>query len=60
MMEEANKGSSRPVPAYQVYVVIGFLRAQGCIEQVGRDGYRVAVGLSDKAGQAWAAAADEA
>lgn len=40
-------------PSYQVYVVIGLLREQGCVEQVGRDGYVIPADLPHQGSQLW-------
>jgi hypothetical protein len=40
-------------PSYQVYVVIGLLRKQGCVEQVGRDGYMIPSDLLQQGSQIW-------
>jgi len=54
----ANAHGQDPIPAYQVYVVIGLLRQEGCIEQVGREGYKFSPGLVEHAQSAWEKAAE--
>jgi len=54
IMERANAGACEPFPAYQVYVVIGFLRARRCVEQLGREGYQAPADFSERAARAWA------
>jgi hypothetical protein len=40
-------------PSYQLYVVLGLLREAGCIEQLGREGYRIPADISEKAETTW-------
>jgi len=54
----ANAQGHDPIPAYQVYVVIGLLRQEGCIEQVGREGYKFPPDLVGHAQSAWEKAAE--
>jgi hypothetical protein len=44
---------SETVPSYQIYVVIGFLRARKCIVQVGREGYDIPIDVSESAAAVW-------
>jgi hypothetical protein len=53
IIEQANAGSDDPVPNYQVYAVLGFLKAKNVIEQQGREGYLVSDGFESKAQQCW-------
>ena len=46
-------GRDEPVPAYQVYVVLGFLKDRGLLTQMGRDGYLAEGGLPILAATAW-------
>ena len=45
--------SSVSVPSYQVYVVIGWLRAHNLIEQIGRNGYQMPSNLVDEFEALW-------
>ena len=49
----ANAQGHDQIPAYQVYVVIGLLRQEGSIEQVGREGYEFPPDLMEHAQSAW-------
>lgn len=53
IIERVNNESSEIVPSYQVYVVIGFFREKGCIEQVGREGYHIGTDVNERARKAW-------
>ncbi len=53
IIERVNHEASEIVPSYQVYVVIGFLREKGCIEQVGREGYHVPTDVKERVRKAW-------
>jgi hypothetical protein len=53
IIEEANEGSDDPVPNYQVYAVLGFLKAANAIEQQGREGYLVPDGFESRAQECW-------
>jgi hypothetical protein len=50
---KVNESDEDQVPSYQVYIVIAFLRASGCIRQHGRDGYDVHRELVASARGAW-------
>jgi hypothetical protein len=54
VIERANAAAREAYPTYQVYVVVGFLRARGCVEQLGREGYEIPADLSRRAASAWA------
>jgi len=54
----ANAQGHDPIPAYQVYVVIGLLRQEGSIEQVGREGYKFPPELAEHAQVAWKTSAE--
>jgi len=41
IIDNINKESQSTIPAYQVYVVIGFLKDKDCIKQIGREGYSI-------------------
>jgi len=49
----ANAQGHDPIPTYQVYVVIGLLRQEECIEQVGREGYKFPPSLVEHAQSVW-------
>ena len=49
----ANESASANIPSYQIYLVIGWLRDAGCIERLGREGYRIPENISAKAQAAW-------
>lgn len=51
---KVNESDEDKIPSYQVYIVIAFLRAGGCIRQQGRDGYAIDRELPAKARGAWA------
>lgn len=53
IIEQVNNMESETIPSYQVYVVIGFLRAKKCIVQVGREGYNIPQDILDKARHTW-------
>ncbi len=53
IIEQLNHMGSETIPSYQVYVVIGFLRARKCIVQVGREGYDIPVDVYGKAEAVW-------
>lgn len=48
-----NRSSVIQIPQYQVYLVVGWLRRCNCIEQIGRDGYRIPADISRLAEQEW-------
>jgi hypothetical protein len=48
-----NRSSAVQIPQYQVYSVIGWLRATKQIDQVGRDGYRIPSSIQELAEQQW-------
>lgn len=58
VIDQVNLSDSQTTPNYQIYVVVGFLRAQGCIEQVGREGYRIPTDLCLEAAALWQAATE--
>lgn len=41
------------VPQYQVYIVVGWLAHHNCIEQVGRDGYKLPADIASALDQQW-------
>ena len=41
------------IPSYQTYVVLAFLRDRGCVEQKGREGYDIPVGIENDANALW-------
>jgi hypothetical protein len=49
IINKANEMQTEPVPSYQVYVVIGLLRENNCVKQVGREGYYFSSDISEKA-----------
>jgi hypothetical protein len=53
IIEQANEGSDDPIPNYQVYAVLGFLKAKKVIEQQGREGYLVSDDFESRAQQCW-------
>ncbi len=60
IVEKAEKKAGQPVPVYQVYVAVAFLRQHGVIRRVGREGY-VAVAENQAAGsRLWDELAEEA
>ena len=50
---KVNESDEDQVPSYQMYIVIAFLRAAGCIRQRGRDGYDIDGELATGARGAW-------
>jgi Fe2+ or Zn2+ uptake regulation protein len=52
IIEEAKRGGS-PVPAYQVYLTLAFLREYGGIKKEGREGYAGDAGLMNLAAEMW-------
>lgn len=50
---EQTSDTSGAIPGYQAYVVIGLLRDQGCVEQVGREGYMIPEDVSSRAMHVW-------
>jgi len=59
IIEQVNHMESEMIPSYQVYVVIGFLRARKCIVQVGREGYNIPVDVCGKAEDVWRSVSGE-
>ena len=53
IIEQANEGADEPVPNYQVYAVLGFLKAANAIEQQGREGYLISDGFKASAEECW-------
>jgi hypothetical protein len=49
IINKANEMQTEPIPSYQVYVVIGLLRENNCVKQVGREGYYLSSDISEKA-----------
>lgn len=49
----ANDGRNEPIPNYQVYAVLSFLRSREDIEQQGRDGYLIEKRFSDDIQHYW-------
>jgi hypothetical protein len=53
IIEQANEGADEPVPNYQVYAVLGFLKAENAIEQQGREGYLIPDSFDARAQESW-------
>ena len=53
IIEQANEGADEPVPNYQVYAVLGFLKAENAIEQQGREGYLIPDNFDARAQESW-------
>jgi hypothetical protein len=53
LLEGMRKTTNEGVSSYQVYVVVGFLKARGIIQQEGRQGYRFPEDLVSQASEAW-------
>jgi hypothetical protein len=53
IIERINDGADEPVPNYQVYAVLGFLKAGNAIEQRGREGYLIPGTFEAKAQECW-------
>lgn len=53
IIERVNDGADEPVPNYQVYAVLGFLKAGNAIEQQGREGYLIPDGFAATAEESW-------
>jgi len=53
IIQRADQKSSVSIPNYQVYVVVGWLRAHKLIEQIGRDGYQMAGNLEGEVEALW-------
>ena len=54
IIERVASNSPEHVPSYQVYLVINLLSDSGCIQKVGREGYRWPEQLEDNARKVWA------
>jgi len=52
-MKDLESTDGEPVPSYQFYVAIGFLRENGYIKQVGREGYLVSEQFSAVKSISW-------
>ena len=53
IIERANGGVDEPIPNYQVYAILGFLKNEDNIEQRGREGYLVPSDFRKKAHASW-------
>ena len=53
IIEHLENSSDESTPSYQVYIVLGFLKQKECIEQVGREGYRIPRPIEEIASEAW-------
>jgi hypothetical protein len=53
IIQRVNQRASVSVPNYQVYVVIGWLRAHELVEQLGRDGYQIPGELEASVESVW-------
>lgn len=53
IIELTNKITDEQVPSYQAYVVIGFLKEKGLIEQIGREGYVIVSNFDGLIAQSW-------
>jgi hypothetical protein len=53
ILEKANEESEDPIPNYQVYAVLGFLKGAQAIEQQGREGYIIPADFSDRSSNCW-------
>lgn len=53
ILSTANSMSVLEIPQYQAYLVISWLRYANCIDQIGRDGYRIPVDISTIAERKW-------
>lgn len=60
IIEQATKHASAPLPDYQVYVVLAWLKAAGLVQQVGRDGYTFETSLREQVQSRWEALASRA
>jgi len=58
IIERVGSNSPEHVPSYQVYLVINLLSDSGCIQKVGREGYRWSEQLEDNARKVWAEFSD--
>ena len=54
---KVGRSTSVQIPQYQIYLVVGWLRQLGAIEQIGRDGYRIPSGMSRTVLKNWDRAA---
>jgi hypothetical protein len=52
VVERTDPGGA-PIPIYQVYVTLAYLREHGAIRRDGRDGYSVDKGFADRARALW-------
>ena len=53
ILTSANSVSVLQIPQYQAYLVVSWLRDARCVNQVGRDGYRVPTDISKIAEREW-------
>jgi len=59
IIKQIKETESKPIPGYQVYVVIGMLRGKTWIEQEGRKGYKIPIDIETKAEKEWKILAGE-
>ncbi len=60
IIHQSNKLGGAPVPDYQVYIALAWLRAAELVQQVGRDGYIFETTLPEQAKARWEALAAQA
>jgi hypothetical protein len=53
IIEKVNENGQQVIPAYQIYVVIGFLKDQGLIRQIGREGYNIPTDIQKQSQTLW-------
>jgi hypothetical protein len=60
IIDQSNKFGGAPVPDYQVYIVLAWLRAAELVQQVGREGYTFETALPEQAKARWETLAAQA
>lgn len=53
IIAKVNEVADQAIPAYQIYVVIGYLKDQDCVKQIGREGYNIPTNILQLATSIW-------
>ena len=53
IIAKLNETADQAIPAYQIYVVIGYLKDKECIQQIGREGYSIPTGIKEQSNSMW-------
>lgn len=53
IIAKVNDTADQPIPAYQIYVVIGYLKDRECIQQIGREGYNIPTDIKEQSNSMW-------